>query len=131
MYPLGTSMTNGDMGEDSSPMKRQCGQESGHTTKLGSGYSSQRLLRSMCSFRVELAHQLLYRPGNSKTRKPEVSVCLAWSNPPGIHRSPLQMGFVTPNGHICCLPHFLQLSHHVWCGSSIAHVLFARCRACL
>lgn len=117
VHPVGISMINGDVGEDSPAVKYQCGQESG--PKLGFGYSRQRLSRSLCSFRVELSHQSLNSPGNSKTRRPEASVGLALSNPPGIQHPPLRMGFMTPTCHIGCLPPpFLQLAHRVWCGSS-------------
>lgn len=83
--------------------------------KLGFGYSRQRLSHSLCSFRVELSHQSLNSPGNSKTRRSEASVGLALSNPPGIQHPPSANGLYDP-----------QLSHWV-----LASLLSATSSSCL
>lgn len=105
VHPVGTSTTNGNMGEDSPPMKPQVwtGVWS-HIMKLDSGYSNQRLFCSLCSLRVELIAIVKLTREFQDQETQGVSLPY-FVQPPRDPAPPLQMGFMTPQ-----LSHWLLAS---------------------
>lgn len=93
------------MGEDSPPVEASAWTVVwAHVMKLGSASIRQKHFCLMCSFRVELTHWLLYQWGDSETRETEASMCLALSHLSRIQCPPPQVGFVTTDFPVCCLP---------------------------